>query len=288
MHCEVPSCVSACRSAHSGRPPPVRSCTTRPGAWAVATACWPARSTSRSTSGARPCRGSEVRHVRGASGPGAGHRVRHGLPDGASKFGTRAALLAEARARLAAEPNRYYDHVYGWRRWGHVGADHLRCPAGPARAADRPGQRAPRDADLAGAEKFPTSWRWPAWSWAGFTGSPSGATRSPAPRCRARRGPTPVTRRERRCSMRRLALPRLPFWRSVLVLFSSPGSTARSSASSAGSAPSTNLSDAFPWGLWVGFDILCGVALAAGGFTVSAIVYIFRLERFRPSSDPRS
>ena len=24
----------------------------------------------------------------------------------------------------------------------------------------------------------------------------------------------------------------------------------------------TNLSDRFPWGLWVGFDVLCGVALA--------------------------
>ena len=27
----------------------------------------------------------------------------------------------------------------------------------------------------------------------------------------------------------------------------------------------TNLSDTWPWGLWVGFDILCGVGLAAGG-----------------------
>jgi len=34
-------------------------------------------------------------------------------PTGATKFGTRDALLAEARARIAAEPNRYYDYVYG-------------------------------------------------------------------------------------------------------------------------------------------------------------------------------
>jgi formate dehydrogenase iron-sulfur subunit len=34
-------------------------------------------------------------------------------PTGATKFGTRAELLAEARARIAAEPGRYYPHVYG-------------------------------------------------------------------------------------------------------------------------------------------------------------------------------
>ncbi len=46
-----------------------------------------------------------------------------------------------------------------------------------------------------------------------------------------------------------------------------------------GLGATTNLSDANPWGLWVGFD-LSAVALAAGGFTLTACVYIFRLERF--------
>ena len=27
----------------------------------------------------------------------------------------------------------------------------------------------------------------------------------------------------------------------------------------------TNLNDEWPWGLWIGFDVLCGVALAGGG-----------------------
>ena len=43
----------------------------------------------------------------------------------------------------------------------------------------------------------------------------------------------------------------------------------------------TNLSDAAPWGLWVAFDVMAGVALAAGGFVLAATVYIFRLERCR-------
>jgi Ni/Fe-hydrogenase subunit HybB-like protein len=47
-----------------------------------------------------------------------------------------------------------------------------------------------------------------------------------------------------------------------------------------GLGATTNLSDATPWGLWIGFDVMAGVALAAGGFIITASVYIFKLERF--------
>lgn len=49
---------------------------------------------------------------------------------------------------------------------------------------------------------------------------------------------------------------------------------------------STNLSDQFPWGIWIGFDVLCGVGLAAGGFTLAATVHIFHLKRFEPVVRP--
>ncbi len=45
-------------------------------------------------------------------------------------------------------------------------------------------------------------------------------------------------------------------------------------------ASTTNLDDQYPWGLWIGIDVATGVALAAGGFTTSALVYIFRREHF--------
>jgi Ni/Fe-hydrogenase subunit HybB-like protein len=34
-----------------------------------------------------------------------------------------------------------------------------------------------------------------------------------------------------------------------------------------GLGATTNLSDGRPWGFWISFDLYCGVALAAGGFT---------------------
>lgn len=53
-----------------------------------------------------------------------------------------------------------------------------------------------------------------------------------------------------------------------------------------GLGATTNLNDATPWGLWIGFDVLGGVALAAGGFVITAIVYIMRREEFRPLVKP--
>ena len=48
----------------------------------------------------------------------------------------------------------------------------------------------------------------------------------------------------------------------------------------------THLSDRFPWGIWIGFDLLCGVGLAAGAFTLTAVVHLFNLRRFEPIVRP--
>jgi Ni/Fe-hydrogenase subunit HybB-like protein len=48
----------------------------------------------------------------------------------------------------------------------------------------------------------------------------------------------------------------------------------------------TNLSNQFPWGIWIGFDVMSGVALAAGGFVMAALGYIFGLKRFKPLVRP--
>ncbi len=42
----------------------------------------------------------------------------------------------------------------------------------------------------------------------------------------------------------------------------------------------TNLNDQYPWGIWIGVDVASGVALAAGGFTTSALAHIFHREHY--------
>lgn len=49
---------------------------------------------------------------------------------------------------------------------------------------------------------------------------------------------------------------------------------------------STNLSDNTAWGFWIGFDVVSGVALAAGGFVITATVYVMRREEFHPIVKP--
>jgi len=48
----------------------------------------------------------------------------------------------------------------------------------------------------------------------------------------------------------------------------------------------TNLDDNNPWGIWIGFDLLCGVALAAGGYTTAAAVEIFHMKKFHAALRP--
>jgi Ni/Fe-hydrogenase subunit HybB-like protein len=43
----------------------------------------------------------------------------------------------------------------------------------------------------------------------------------------------------------------------------------------------TNLDQRFPWGLWIGFDVLTGVAFAGGAYMITFLVYILRMEQYR-------
>ena len=45
-----------------------------------------------------------------------------------------------------------------------------------------------------------------------------------------------------------------------------------------GLGAATHLSNINPWGLWLGFDMFFGVAVATGGFVMAVGVYIFGLK----------
>jgi len=48
----------------------------------------------------------------------------------------------------------------------------------------------------------------------------------------------------------------------------------------------TNLNDTFPWGLWISFDVVTAVPLAAGAFTLGAIVHCFHIKKLEPLVRP--
>ena len=76
------------------------------------------------------------------------------------------------------------------------------------------------------------------------------------------------------------------FWKTVFYLVMAAGLYATVYRFVMGLGPSTHLSDQFPWGIWVGFDVLCGVMLAAGGFTLTGAVHIFNIKRLQPIVRP--
>ncbi len=53
-----------------------------------------------------------------------------------------------------------------------------------------------------------------------------------------------------------------------------------------GLGAATNLDQTTPWGLWIGLDMLSGVALAAGGYTIATAVHIFGLKQYEPIVRP--
>jgi Ni/Fe-hydrogenase subunit HybB-like protein len=83
-----------------------------------------------------------------------------------------------------------------------------------------------------------------------------------------------------------LKLPKITVWRAIFAVILLSGLYATYLRIMYGLGGATNLSDKFPWGLWIGFDVLCGVGLAAGGFTLVAIVHIFNIERYKPILRP--
>ena len=43
----------------------------------------------------------------------------------------------------------------------------------------------------------------------------------------------------------------------------------------------TNLSQEVPWGLWIGFDVVTGVAFAGGAYVLTFMVYILNMKKYR-------
>jgi Ni/Fe-hydrogenase subunit HybB-like protein len=71
---------------------------------------------------------------------------------------------------------------------------------------------------------------------------------------------------------------KLTFWRVVFIVIMVLGLYSTFIRYFRGLGAVSNMSDQFPWGLWIGFDLLCGVMLAAGAFCVVGAVYLFNVK----------
>ncbi|HVU12706.1 MAG TPA: NrfD/PsrC family molybdoenzyme membrane anchor subunit, partial [Phototrophicaceae bacterium] len=77
----------------------------------------------------------------------------------------------------------------------------------------------------------------------------------------------------------------LPKFIYVLALITAFGLSVGIYRMIVGLGETTNLSKAFPWGIWISFD-LATVALSGGAFTLAALVYVFQFEDLHVATRP--
>ena len=48
----------------------------------------------------------------------------------------------------------------------------------------------------------------------------------------------------------------------------------------------SNLSDGYPWGIWITYDVVVGTAIACGGYSMALLVYVFNKGEYHPLVKP--
>ena len=48
----------------------------------------------------------------------------------------------------------------------------------------------------------------------------------------------------------------------------------------------TNLSDGYPWGIWITYDVVAGTAIACGGYAMAILVYVINKGEYHPLVRP--
>ena len=187
-------------------------------------------------------------------------------PADALVFGDREEMLTEAHRRMANRPGRYVDHIYGEKEAG--GTSVLYLSAVPFEKLGFP---------EVGDKSFP------GYSKAALTAVPPavmalGATLAIVYsyfRKRVAAVATAVHGAEHHPEFERLPHKLLTPVNWLLLLLMGVCGVSMVARFALGLGGSTHLSDTFPWGLWIVFDLVW-IAVAAGAFAMAGSIYVFQ------------
>ena len=187
-------------------------------------------------------------------------------PADALVFGEREEMLAEAHRRMANRPGRYVDRIYGEKEAGGTSVLYLSAvpfaKLGFPEVGDKP---------------------FPGYSKAALTAVPPavmalGATLAMAYsyfRKRVTAVATTVHGADHHPEFERLPDKLLTPVNWLLLLLMAVCGVSMVARFALGLGGSTHLSDTFPWGLWIVFDLVW-IAVAAGAFAMAGIIYVFQ------------
>ena len=294
LHCLEPACVSACPTTALERQPdgPVRydadecigcrycmlACP-----WDVPTADWNTRAPkiSKCTHCAdRVAQPAPVAFNGQALSDYEGKRFADTIavpacvkacPADALRYGTRDEMLALAHKRIADRPDRYVDHVYGEKELG--GTSVLYLSRVPFEKLGFP---------TYGEKPFPA-----------FTKTALGAVPPAVIGVGALLGAGYAYFRKRvqkvadaaaaakhaddhgHVEFEALRTPLMTPFNWLLIALMAFGAVTFVARFALGLGASTNLSDTYPWGLWILFDLVW-IAVAAGAFAMAGVIYVFQ------------
>ncbi len=188
-------------------------------------------------------------------------------PADALRYGTRDEMLALAKKRQADRPERYVDHIYGEKELG--GTSVLYLSGVPFDKIGFP---------TFGEKPFPR-----------FTAAALGAVPPAVMALGALLGALYASFRKRTLAVagatsgdgghhvefERLPLKMLTPFNWVLLLLMAFCGVSMVARFAMGLGGSTHLSDTYPWGLWILFDLVW-IAVAAGAFAMAGAIYIFQ------------
>jgi formate dehydrogenase iron-sulfur subunit len=195
-------------------------------------------------------------------------------PADALRYGTREEMLAIAHKRIADRPDRYVDHVYGEKELGGTSVVYLSSV--PFEKLGFP---------TYGEKPFPA-----------FTKAALGAVPPAVMTVGALLGAAYAFFRKRvqavadgsaaalhagHVEFAPITNPLLTPFNWVLIALMALGGLSLVARFVLGLGGSTNLSDTYPWGLWILFDLVW-IAIAAGAFAMAGIIYVFQRKDLYP------
>jgi len=72
----------------------------------------------------------------------------------------------------------------------------------------------------------------------------------------------------------------------LMAIFAAIGALAVVYRFAVGLGASTALSNGYPWGIWIAFDVVTGTALACGGYALAILIYIVNRGQYHPMIRP--
>ncbi|GFE61790.1 NrfD/PsrC family molybdoenzyme membrane anchor subunit [Geobacter sp. AOG2] len=72
----------------------------------------------------------------------------------------------------------------------------------------------------------------------------------------------------------------------LMIVLTGIGAVAAMARFVFGLGATTNLNDMYPWGLWISFDVVTSVPLAAGAFTIGVVAHVFHIRKLEPLVRP--